>query len=128
MLTVRKYIILMPLLILLISGCGGGGVGDLVPFTGGGGGGPIPTDNSASLSWGTPTTYTNGDPFTDLAGYKIYYGTTPGSYTEMLDVGNVNQYTVTNLSSGSTYYFVITAYNTSQVESDFSTEVSKTFT
>lgn len=67
----------------------------------------------------------------DLAGYKIYYGTSPGVYTNVLDVGltatpNVPQFLVTNLLNTVTYYFAVTAYNLGGQESLFSNEVQKT--
>jgi hypothetical protein len=46
-------------------------------------------------------------------------------YATKVDVGNVTTYTVTNLTSGQTYYFSVTAYDTSNNESAFSSEVSK---
>jgi hypothetical protein len=79
----------------------------------------------AILSWEAPTTYENGTPLTDLAGYKIYYGTTTGNYTQNIDVGNVTTYTFSNLINGSTYFFVATAYNTARIESNYTNEVSK---
>jgi hypothetical protein len=84
------------------------------------------TGGSARLAWGVPTTYTDGTPLTNLAGYKVYYGTSSGSYTRIIDVGNVTTYTINNLSSG-TYYFAVTAYDIQQIESSYSSEVSKTF-
>ncbi|MBI3804680.1 MAG: hypothetical protein HY282_13060 [Nitrospirae bacterium] len=62
-----------------------------------------------------------------LAGYKVYYGTAVGSYGAPVDVGNQTSYTVTGLGT-QTYYFAVTAYDTSGNESGFSTEVNKTFT
>lgn len=61
---------------------------------------------------------------TDLAGYKIYYGTGSRAYNWFIDVGNVTTYTVTGLADGSTYYFAATAYDTSNIESTYSSEVS----
>jgi hypothetical protein len=81
----------------------------------------------ATLSWVAPTTNEDGTPLTDLAGYKIYYGTTSGTYTKNLDVGNVNTFSMTGLQTG-TYYFVATAYNTAKLESGYSNEVSKNIT
>lgn len=78
----------------------------------------------ATLSWDLPTTNADGTPLTDLAGYKIHHGTSPGSYTA-LDVGNVTQYTIDNLMDGQTHYFAVTAYDTFGNESGFSNEVSK---
>ncbi len=71
----------------------------------------------AILSWSSNTE-------SDLAGYRVHYGSTSGSYPNVIDVGLVTSYTVTGLSAG-TYYFVLTAYNTAGIESGFSNEVSK---
>ena len=79
----------------------------------------------ASLSWEAPSTNEDGTSLTDLNGYKIYYGTAPGNYTQNVDVGNVTTYTFTNLTDGQTYYFVATAYNSAGVESSYSNEVTK---
>ena len=78
----------------------------------------------ATLSWAAPATYTNGTPLTDLAGYKVHYGTAPGAYSQSADVGKVTSYKIANLTNA-TYFFAVTAYNTSQVESAYSNEVSK---
>ncbi|MEA3361562.1 MAG: PKD domain-containing protein [Thermodesulfobacteriota bacterium] len=59
----------------------------------------------------------------DVTGYKIYYGTNPGDYTNNIDVGNVTQYQISGLQEGNTYYFVARAYNDSG-ESDNSNEIS----
>ncbi len=83
---------------------------------------------TATLSWTAPTTNSDGSPLSDLSGYKVYYGTTSGSYTQTTDVGNVTTYEVTGLTEGSTYYFVTTAYDTSGNESTYSGEVSKSIT
>jgi hypothetical protein len=80
----------------------------------------------ATLSWNPPTTYTDGTPIIGLGGFKLYYGTASGSYSQVLNVGNAAVYTVSNLTGGLTYYFAVTAYDTSGVESALSNEVSKT--
>ncbi len=69
------------------------------------------------------------DPNTesDLAGYKIHYGTTSRSYTSTVDVNRVTNYTVAGLSAGQTYFFAATAYNASGQQSGYSNEVSHTF-
>ncbi len=55
----------------------------------------------------------------NVTGYKIYYGTSEGNYTENIDVGNVTQYSISllSLAEGTTYYFVVRAYDVSS-ESD----------
>src|SRR3989441_869721 len=65
----------------------------------------------------------NTDP--DLAGYKLYYGTSSGSYPFSVDVGNVTIYTLSGLLEGRIYYFAATDYNLSLAESGFSNEVSR---
>jgi hypothetical protein len=80
----------------------------------------------ATISWDPPVTNADGTPVNDLAGYKIYYGTSPGNYSQNIDVGNVTTYTVTNLPEGITYYFVATAYDIARNESADSNEISKT--
>jgi hypothetical protein len=62
----------------------------------------------------------------DLAGYKIHYGLASGSYTMVVDVGNQTSHTLTGLTAGTTYYIAATAYNTSGMESAYSTELSFT--
>jgi hypothetical protein len=75
-----------------------------------------------TLSWDAPTTNADGTPLTDLAGYKVYYGTPSRNYSQNIDVGNVTTYTVDNLTEGLTYYFAVTAYDTGGNESGFSNE------
>jgi hypothetical protein len=64
---------------------------------------------------------------TDIAGYKLYYGTSSRNYPFTLDVGSVTTHTITGLSDGQTYYIAATAYNTQGNESAFSEEVHITF-
>lgn len=64
----------------------------------------------------------NSEP--DLAGYKLYYGTSSGSYQQSINVGNLTQYSLSNLQDGVTYYFAVTAYDTEGNESGYSNEVS----
>ena len=58
----------------------------------------------------------------DVAGYKVYYGTASGKYTHSVDVGNVTQTTLH--VSKKKYCIALTAYDTYGNESDFSNEVS----
>ena len=60
----------------------------------------------------------------DLAGYKVYYGTSSKSYTGSIDAGNVTTFTLTGLTQGQTYCIAVTAYNKSSSESGYSNEVN----
>ena len=71
---------------------------------------------SVTLAWDPSV------PSTDVAGYFIYYGASPGSYTNKVDVGLGTNGMVSNLVAGTTYYFARTAYTSSGLESDFSNE------
>jgi hypothetical protein len=65
---------------------------------------------------------------TDLAGYKIYIGTSPGLYTypgSPMVIGRMDSYAITGLPMGQTYYFAISAFDDSGNESGLSSEVSK---
>ncbi len=73
--------------------------------------------DSVTLVWDP-----NTEP--DLAGYRIHYGTSSGQWNITIDVGNVTNVTISGLARGVTYYFVATAYNTANLESDPSNEVS----
>ena len=68
----------------------------------------------------------NPNSETNLDGYKIYYGNSSRNYDVNIDVGNVTEYKVLNLTEGETYYFAATAYDTSDNESDFSDEIFTT--
>ena len=71
----------------------------------------------------------------DLAGYKVYYnadsstfplnGTGASEGSSPIDVRNNPTATLTGLKAGHTYYFAVTAYNTSGKESAFSNVISK---
>ena len=69
------------------------------------------------LAW-----HPNSEP--DLAGYKIYYGTSSGDYSNWIAVGRATSFRITGLSDDTEYFLALTAYDTSGNESDFSGEVS----
>ena len=60
----------------------------------------------------------------DLAGYRIGYGTSSANYTQQVDVGNNTTGTLSDLTPGITYFIALTAYNTTGLESRPSNEVS----
>jgi len=77
---------------------------------------------SSSVSYGETVILSwnpNAEP--DLAGYRIYYGNSSRNYDYVFDVGDVTEYQL-GLSFEDTYYFAVTAYDTSGNESDFSAE------
>ena len=88
---------------------------------------PAPVVGSATLAWAAPQTNADGTSLADLAGFRILYGTAPGSYSQTITVNSPSTltYAVSNLSAG-TYYFVVKAFDTSNNESTASTEVTKT--
>lgn len=78
------------------------------------------------LSWDAPTLDSDGGALTDLKDYVIRYGTSPGNYSLMVIPGLVTTHTMTNLSPGQTYYFVVVARDTSNNESSYSNSISYT--
>jgi hypothetical protein len=72
---------------------------------------------SAALVW-------NGSTSTNVAGYRVYYGAASRNYSNSVVAGNVTNSTVPGLVGGVTYFFAITAYNVSGLESTFSNEIS----
>jgi fibronectin type 3 domain-containing protein len=79
---------------------------------------PSPAPTTASLSW-------SANAETDVAGYKVYIGNAAGSYGAPVVLGKVTSYVAGNLQYGNTYYFAISAYDTSGNESALSTVVTK---
>ncbi len=133
------FILFIPLTIMLffsIIGCGGGTGTDVngTVITSSNGssnngsntanGNPQEIEGTVTLAWDA-----NKEP--TLGGYKIYYGTTSGSYENSIDVGLAAQlpdqattYTLAGLIKDQRYYIAITAYDTFKNESGLSNEVS----
>jgi len=64
------------------------------------------------------------DPSPNIAGYHVHAGTSSGVYTQILEEGKTTSTVISNLVDGTTYFFVVTAYNTSGAESAPSNQVS----
>lgn len=73
---------------------------------------------SITVSWMPPMARSDGSVLTNLAGYKIYWGTAPGDYanTVTIDTPGVTMYVLEQLPPG-TYYLVMTAFDAAGVES-----------
>jgi len=72
------------------------------------------------LAWTAPTG--------TVSGYRVYYGTASGSYTQSLGGGTYvtkTTFTLSGLASGYTYYFAVTAIDAAGGESGYSNEASK---
>lgn len=80
----------------------------------------------ATLSWMPPTENTDGSSLSNLAGYRIRYGTSAGSLTNTIVIENasVTTYVVEDLSSA-TWYFAVTAVTSSGTESNYSNVANK---
>jgi fibronectin type 3 domain-containing protein len=81
---------------------------------------PQPTTGSVTLSW-------SPNSESDLAGYKVYRSTSSGGYGAPIATlpAGTTQYISSGLAKGSTYFFVITAYDQAGNESSYSNETSK---
>lgn len=82
---------------------------------------------SAALAWTPPNQNTDGSPLKNLAGYRVYWGPSQGSYPNSMTVAipGLSSYVVDQLSAG-TWYFVVTAFSSTGFESAFSNVASKT--
>jgi hypothetical protein len=81
---------------------------------------------SATLSWTPPTQNTDGSPLTNLAGYRVYWGTSQNSLTNSVTLSNpgLSSYVVDQLTPA-TWYFAMTALNSSGSESSQSNIATK---
>lgn len=72
-----------------------------------------------SLAW-------SPNPETDIAGYKVYFGTVSGNYTTAFDAGDVTQATLPPMILGKTYYVAVRAYDRESLEGPLSAELTIT--
>jgi hypothetical protein len=93
-----------------------------ITLTTGGTAPPPPSGGSATVTW-------NANTESDLAGYRVYYGTssrTITNYPNSISVGKVMTATISGLTKGTKYYFAVKAVDTSGNLSGYSLEVTKT--
>ncbi len=78
------------------------------------------SSSSVTLTW-------NANTESDLAGYRVYRATSSGTYGAPIATiqGNTTSYIATGLQFGTTYFFVVTAFDIAGNESAYSNEVSK---
>ncbi|MGA3292753.1 MAG: choice-of-anchor D domain-containing protein [Candidatus Acidiferrales bacterium] len=83
--------------------------------------GAQPASHSVDLSWGASSS-------TDVVGYNVYQGTVSGGpyakLTSALVSASLLQYVDSTVQSGHTYYYVVTAVDSSNDESAYSNQVS----
>ena len=79
-----------------------------------------PSSSSITLTW-------NANTERIYPGYRVYRATLSGTYGAPIATiqGNTASYTATGLQFGTTYFFVVTAYDIAGNESAYSNEVSK---
>lgn len=75
--------------------------------------------HAVDLTWSPSTS-------TDISGYAVYRGLTSDGPFTMLTTTAATTYTDNNVQSGQTYYYVLTAVDSNNVESGFSTPASAT--
>jgi len=96
---------------------------------------------SVTVAWDQTTTNSDGSVCTDLAGYRLYYdtdgagapyngtGLTEGDSPITVPVSSLSdpanpEFTLSGLAPGVTYHLAVTAYDVSNNESGYSTEVT----
>jgi hypothetical protein len=122
-------IILIALLAVMLTACGDDddkAEGQAAANPSGNPGGAPPTvpppapvsTGTAILEWIPPVTTTDGATLTNLAGYRIYYGTDVTKLVQRIDITNpgVASYVIEGLKPA-TYYFAVTAVNARGAES-----------
>jgi hypothetical protein len=96
---------------------------------------PVATDpgstdqlGNLTLNWTAPTTRADGTPLSlaDIDGYRIYYGDNSGNYPNVVNVpdGSTQSANVNNIPVG-IYYLVMTTYDNTGLESQYSVEITK---
>ncbi len=74
------------------------------------------TDASIDLTW------TDALPADRVVGYRVYYGVRPWDFSDVVDVGLVNGWSLTGLQPGVNYYAAVTAIDDAGNESGFSNQ------
>ncbi|MGE0114256.1 MAG: fibronectin type III domain-containing protein [Steroidobacteraceae bacterium] len=85
----------------------------------------VEASGNITLSWVAPDSNTDGSYLTNLAGYRIIYGTDATNLNQSIVIDNpsISIYVVDNLTPG-TWYFAVVSVNHGGAESDLSPVVS----
>ena len=85
------------------------------------------TSGSATVRWSPPTSFEDGTPISNLAGYRVVYGQSSTALSQSITIPSavITSATIEDLSRG-TWYFAVKAYTTANVESNLSNIASKT--
>jgi len=75
--------------------------------------------SSVALAW-------DASPGPNIAGYTVRYGTVSGVYPSSQNAGSALTTTISTLTAGTRYYFVVTARTAAGLESDPSNQISYT--
>ena len=86
----------------------------------------VRVNGTMSLNWVAPTENVDGTPLTDLARYRVYYGTSSRSYGTPVQVNNPAATSVQITAASGDYYVAMTAIDAEGNESAYSNEVLKT--
>jgi hypothetical protein len=82
---------------------------------------------AATLTWTPPSTKTDGSALTDLASYRIYCGTSQNNYSSCKVVpSSAGSTAIVEQLTPATWYFVVTAVDSSGNESAYSNAAQKT--
>ncbi len=116
----RLGYLLALILVLPLAACSGGGSDSSSGNSGSTG------LNAPALTWVAPSEREDGSglSLSDIDGFRVYYGTKSGEYSNTIDINNrtVTQMALDSIPSG-TYYVVVTTLDTDGRESIFSAEV-----
>jgi len=80
-----------------------------------------------TFSWTAPVAREDESPIamSEIAGYRIYYGTETGNYSQSIEVNDAytDAITLDEINMAGTYYIVITTVDTDGRESTYSEEI-----
>lgn len=88
----------------------------------------VTAEGTVTVSWTAPQTRADGTPMvlSEIGGYRVYYGTQTGIYTDEVDIDDGTAEQVTVETGSGDYFFVVTTVDTEGRESEFSQEITIT--